>query len=192
LARAVAARVLAAQHRRVAASEAFTYALLGSIGRLALVSVYPERYRQVLLTLSDSDPAELAEAERAVFEIDAELLSALMLRAWGLPAYHAALTAAASRDGDTTAHDAAILQTCRVGGLVARLLVAAHVTRHQIAAAMRAMAELGVGAESAGHLFPDIIANYEAAGSEMRIKTPSVPSLAEIYARAADAPRAGT
>ncbi len=51
LARGVVARVLAAHTRRLPPDEAFTHGLLSGIGRLALVSVFPQMYRQMLVTL---------------------------------------------------------------------------------------------------------------------------------------------
>lgn len=186
LARAVVARVLAAHTKRIPPDEAFTYGLLSGIGRLALVSVFPEMYRQMLLTLGVASRAELAEAERAVFEVDAEMLSALMMRDWGMPAYHAALTGGGDRSAAARGRDQDLLQACRAGAKVAWILIRSGADRTELASAMQALAALGIDAEVASYLFPDILATYREAGINLQIRTPAVPSLGEIYARAAD------
>ncbi|MBL8727466.1 MAG: HDOD domain-containing protein [Planctomycetes bacterium] len=186
LARAVAAQILAGWTRQVPAAEAFTYGLLGGIGRLALVSVHPRQYRELLLTLGRYDANELGEAERAVFDVDVETLSARMLRTWGLPGYEDALLAESAGDGAVVSRDQLLLRTCRAAGLVARILVDTRVTRAQIAAAMHAMGALGVGAEVVAHLFPDIVATLHEAADVLLIPTHSANSLAEVYANAID------
>lgn len=188
LARAVAAQVLAAWTRQVPPEEAFTYGLLAGIGRLALVSVHPRQYRDLLLTLGRHDTGELAEVERAVFDVDVETLSARMLKAWGLPDYEDALLAAPASDTEVVSRSQLLLRTCRAAGLVARVLVDTGVTRAQIAAAMQAMAALGVDAEVVTHLFPDIVATLHATGDVLLIPTRSANSLAEVYANAIDTP----
>lgn len=185
LARAVAARVLASRSKKVSPDEAFTCGLLSSIGRLALVSVYPQMYRDVLVTLGECDTAELGEAERAVFEVDAEVLSAFMMRQWGMPAYEEALSG--ERDGTPVSKRAReMLQTCRLGGLVARLLVNADVDREQLALVTQGMAGVGIDADLMSSVFGDIIESYLEAGANLQIRTRETPSLAEIYAHAVD------
>lgn len=189
LARAVAARILAQHTKHAHADEAFTYGLLARIGRLALVSVYPQAYRDLLLTLGRVDPTELAEAEAAVFETDAEALSALMMRAWGMPAYHDAMSAAGAGDTAAMRREAALLRICRAASLAAQVLVHTNVRRDQIAAAIQAMAAIGIGAEAVSNLFPDIIATLHETGAQLQIQTHTVASLAEAYAHAIDLPR---
>lgn len=188
LARAAAARIIATWTKQVAADEAFTYGLLARIGRLALVSVYPDPYRELLLTLGDSDPDELAEAEYALFDVDAENLSALMLKAWGMPGYHDAMAADEAGAPPAASRDQALLRTCRAADAMARVLSGTRVTREQIATAMQAMASLGIGAEVVTHLFPDILATLRDLGAQLQIPTGSAISLADIYAQAIDAP----
>lgn len=187
LARAVAARVLAGWTKHVPADEAFSYGLLANVGRLALVSVFPQQYRDLLLTLGAADRGELADAERAVFDIDAEQLSARMLAAWGLPSYLDALLHGAG-DGSTRARRAhALLGTCRVAASLARVLVETAVTRGQLAATMQAAAGIGVGNEVIEHLFPDIVAGLHETGELLQIPTRAASSLADVYAHAIDA-----
>ena len=68
IATAACARVLA-RRMRFNQDYAFTAGLLHDIGRLVLVSTYPERYAEVLAWRAAND-CELIEAERAVLGID--------------------------------------------------------------------------------------------------------------------------
>jgi putative nucleotidyltransferase with HDIG domain len=68
IATAACARVLA-RRMRVNQDYAFTAGLLHDIGRLVLVSTYPERYAEVIAARAASD-CELLEAERALLGID--------------------------------------------------------------------------------------------------------------------------
>lgn len=68
IATAACARVLA-RRVRFNPDYAFTAGLLHGIGRLVLVSRFPERY-QAVLSLRDKRDCELAEAERALLGID--------------------------------------------------------------------------------------------------------------------------
>ncbi|MFO1076434.1 MAG: HDOD domain-containing protein [Planctomycetota bacterium] len=184
LGRAVAAQVLALETRFGQADEAFTYGLLADIGRLALVTVHPVRYGEMLLTLGSTDPGELAEAELALFDIDVGLLSALMLREWGMPALHAALARDAGPEPTATARDARLLEICRAAGLVANLLVTQQVCRTQLAAVMKALAEIGIGVDHAAEAFPDIVAAWRECGASFDVRVRPVGALAELYATA--------
>ncbi|MEZ5965015.1 MAG: HDOD domain-containing protein [Planctomycetota bacterium] len=189
LARAVAAQVVATQVAGVQPDEAFTYGLLAGIGRLALVSVWPDTYRKMLLALRTVDPSELAEAEAAVFDIDAQELSARMLFAWGLPALSNAARQAPGRDPATARREDATVSVCGAGALLARLMVHQDVDREALRHAMRVLGELGIGTELASHLFPDLVERFEVMGPHLGIATPPVASLAELYSRASQTSR---
>jgi putative nucleotidyltransferase with HDIG domain len=60
---------------------AFTAGLLHDIGRLVLVSTYPERYSEVLAWRSAHD-CEVIEAERAVLGIDHVVAGAALAEHW--------------------------------------------------------------------------------------------------------------
>lgn len=84
LATAVAAQVVAQRARRPASCDAFLCGLLSGVGRLALASVHPERYEQVLLR-AHNDGADLIELEREAFDLDHRELAAALLEDWRLP-----------------------------------------------------------------------------------------------------------
>ncbi len=63
--------------------ECFTCGLLSGVGRLALATIYPEEYAD-LLSL-DLPEASLCKEEQSLFGIEHAYLSAEMLLEWGLP-----------------------------------------------------------------------------------------------------------
>ncbi len=85
IARAVAARHLAARLGGLQSDEAFTVGLLGKVGQLALAIGYPDQYAQVLARVRADDSADLAEVERQVFGADHKELSAEMMGSWYVP-----------------------------------------------------------------------------------------------------------
>jgi diguanylate cyclase (GGDEF)-like protein len=98
LAVAVAAQALAEETRGVTPTDAFTCGLLSDIGSLALASIHPERYTEVLRRASEPD-GSLLLVERELLDIDHVQLGCALLSEWGLPESFAhALGAADTRE----------------------------------------------------------------------------------------------
>ncbi|MEM7200977.1 MAG: HDOD domain-containing protein [Planctomycetota bacterium] len=189
LAVSVAAGAVARRTGRAAPDEAFTYGLLSGTGRLALVTVYSERYRDLLLTLGSATPDELADAERAVFCVDAEELSAHMMDSWGMPALRDALQSesepgAAPECERERERSEDVLRHVRVAAKLGRVLVDPAAHRDQLAELVRSLEGLGLGAEQLSPLFAAVAEAYQETGSLLEIPTRDVPSLAEVYAQA--------
>jgi diguanylate cyclase (GGDEF)-like protein len=81
---AVAARAVAAATRAASPDECFTIGLLARIGRLALASLYPERYSQAIRDAAGDDE-RLRANERTQFGFCHRELTAAMLDGWRLP-----------------------------------------------------------------------------------------------------------
>ena len=89
LARAVAAQTLARELKLIQPAEAYISGLLSGIGRLALASVHPQAYSELLKRLGRQCYGErLADAETEVFGINHHEISAAMLADWNLPETH--------------------------------------------------------------------------------------------------------
>ncbi len=86
LARAVAAQNIARQIRGMSPAEGYVMGLLSEIGKLALASVYPEEYTQVLKSDESRINSGLARLEQDQFAIDHTEVAACMIEDWGLPA----------------------------------------------------------------------------------------------------------
>ena len=85
LARAVAAQALANRLGGVRPEEAYICGLLNDVGRLALASVFPDKYATVLGECLDQPTEALLPRERELFDIDHSQVAACMAADWGLP-----------------------------------------------------------------------------------------------------------
>jgi diguanylate cyclase (GGDEF)-like protein len=85
LARAVAAQVTTRIIGLCKPEEAYICGLLGEIGRLALASVYSEKYAEILKSDAAATLSSLLEREDADFNINHAQVGACMLADWGLP-----------------------------------------------------------------------------------------------------------
>ncbi len=85
IARGVITQALSAETRLGIPAEGFTLGLLCEIGYLALASIHPEAYADLLLKDGAQDPTRLRELEQQAFSIDHAELSAGMMRDWKLP-----------------------------------------------------------------------------------------------------------
>jgi len=83
LARAVCAQGLSRLSGVGKPEQAYICGLLAEIGRLALASVYPDVYSEILAEELDFDELLVRETEK--FNINHSEVAALMLRDWGLP-----------------------------------------------------------------------------------------------------------
>ena len=85
LARAVSAQELSSRARIGKPEEAYICGLLGEIGQLALASVFPDMYSEILDSGAANDPVHLTEQEAERFKITGSQVAACMLKDWGLP-----------------------------------------------------------------------------------------------------------
>lgn len=85
LARAIALELLCARTGWKRPEEGYTLGLLARVGQLALATVYPDRYAEVLEACPGMPPSRLLGGERAAFLIDHLELAASMFDDWGLP-----------------------------------------------------------------------------------------------------------
>ncbi len=85
LARAVAGQQLSRQLKVGIPAEMYILGLLADIGSLALASVHPEAYAELLTHSEHEGPEELLKEEESRFEINHSEIAACMLGEWGLP-----------------------------------------------------------------------------------------------------------
>ena len=85
LASGIAAKVLCEKSKVLAPEEGFACGLLSEVGRLALASVYPEKYTEILNDWNSGPVSKLIELEQQEFETDHTELTAAMMDDWGLP-----------------------------------------------------------------------------------------------------------
>lgn len=85
LARGVAAQVMADRLGQCVPAEAFICGLLSEVGILALASVHPNRYTEILQSMTTQPAQDLRVLEQAAFDINHGEVAGWMLGEWGLP-----------------------------------------------------------------------------------------------------------
>ena len=88
IAMASAAQAIGTTTRIAPPAELFTCGLLSGVGRIALASVKPEAYAEVLEQTEGKGNIALEAAEKARFGIHHSELSHLMMSDWGLPRFY--------------------------------------------------------------------------------------------------------
>jgi diguanylate cyclase (GGDEF)-like protein len=196
LATAVAAQAVAAHCGGIAPAEGFTCGLLAQVGRLALASVYPDAYTEVL-ERGSRDPAALRTLERAQFATDHNELTQAMLSDWGLPE----LCVVAARHHECP-EESGLVEAERALSLVRLLRLAAQMaavcSAGEEGRAARAIDLFAAGEEIGlpGPILIDmsdrVVAEWQEWGGILQVATCPVPSFAELAQRARRAKEAGS
>ncbi len=195
LAMGVAAQAIAQQGGTVAPCEAFTAGLLAQAGRLALASVYPEAYGEVLAQAGSDDAAALARLERERFATDHNELTAAMLRDWGLPEVYA--TSAEHHEQPDRAAFAesdprrTLVQLLGLASRMAAVCVADGPERVlRVRELLADDAALTVRGPELMALCDRVVAEWQDWGRLLQIGTRAVPPFAALADRARDDPPA--
>ncbi len=85
LIKALAMQGIASRLQSTDPEETFLIALLSDIGCLALATVYPQEYAEVLIAHDGGVPAQLIRLEQQQFATDHKELTAALMSDWGLP-----------------------------------------------------------------------------------------------------------
>jgi diguanylate cyclase (GGDEF)-like protein len=182
LAHGVAAQGLAREFRLGPPSEAFTCALLSRIGRLALASVHPKAYGQVLCEAKDDD--DLLRLEREGFSLDHSQLSAAMLEDWGLPPHfaEAVLHFESGEPGPFEhAQTESMLRVLEAAWKFAEICRADPESQPVLWLGVRdAWAELGVGSTGPDQLFDSISTEWCEWGSLLELEAKAVPAARDL------------
>ncbi len=80
-----AAQVIASAIQVAAPAEMFNCGLMSGVGQLALATVRPEAYCEMLSSLPDDTPEALYEAQRHHFGLTQRDMTTFMLQDWGIP-----------------------------------------------------------------------------------------------------------
>jgi diguanylate cyclase (GGDEF)-like protein len=188
LACAVAAQQISRDLGLGAPAEAFTCALLSRIGRLALASVHPSAYGEVIKRVGKDAGLDLAEVERRSFRINHREVAAAMLSDWGLPApFSEAVLRFDGRNhpSDFETDEAFdLLRLLDAASVVADVCLAEEARQHLHWPVLRRLCrELNVRAAEFGDIFERILPQWREWGALLRVPTHQVLSLREIKAR---------
>ncbi len=82
---AIALQTLASATHDSQPEEAFSVGLLARIGELALATMFPGRYSDLLKRFAEEPDARLFDLEQAEFVLTHNALASAMMRSWGIP-----------------------------------------------------------------------------------------------------------
>lgn len=188
VARAVAARGLANQFGGCAPDEAFTVALLGKIGRIALATTFPKAYDDLLVQMHDGPLPVLLEAEFKAFQIDHNDLTAAMMADWRLAnVFCESVRSQDTIDGLGSEDDSRVAKIARMlhlAGAMACVLVEPKVYREDLAALLQTADTLGVNTDLFTAAFDAAKQEWQDLGDVLSVQTHDAPSLQEAYTRA--------
>lgn len=192
LATGVAAQSLCARENSgFSPAEVFTCGLLSSIGTLALATIHPCAYAEILENVPDFDPDTLLKLEQERFQTHHAELTSALLEDWGLPEVQVAAARYHERP-----HISGLTEGSRAQKLANILHLASHLGRlcaatDDLRAAWMGtllnMAEAnGIAPGELKCLFEQLIAEWTEWGSLLRVKTRAGATFDEIAERAED------
>ncbi len=192
LAAASAAQALATETGELAPSEAFTAALLARIGRLALASIHPEGYSDVLKKVRGQGSDELRRAENDAFGTDHRALGAALLADWRVPqpivdaVAHEGESAHANPSRALRAHSRHLAMAQDIArALVSPADAAPSACAKRLEELNGVRIELNMSVEGFDHFWYSTVALWREWGSQMQIPAMPELGLAEITERAA-------
>lgn len=182
LATAVAAEALSRRVDILPLGEAFTCGLLSQVGKLALASIYPEKYAEVLEDCGDCSPLELVETEQQSFVTDHWELGAALLKDWGLPDLFAQAVLyhehpdEGDLEPDSREKQLALLLSAAIQ--LANLCVAAEGTRESLVPELFSRGKrIKVDSTMLSSLCDEVVSQWQEWGQILDVKTQALPSL---------------
>jgi diguanylate cyclase (GGDEF)-like protein len=185
LATAIAAQALAS-YAKINAEENFTAGLLCSLGELALASIFPERYGEILAAPDNGFHKRLA-LEQQAFGNDHRELNATLLLEWGLPEvlvtaiYHCEAPDEAGFQDGSRIHGLAL--SLHVSLAMGKICVADDKARWAMLPNLYAKAaRLGISTEDMNSMADGITASWLEWGRQLKIQTLEITSFAKLLA----------
>lgn len=187
LATAISAQALAFRSG-TATEESFTAGLLCSVGELALASLFPDKYGEVIGVSGFTGVSGLHERlafERITFRTEHRELTATLLTEWGLPeslvtaVYHCELPDEAGFPRGSPSH--ALALSLYMAHTLSEMCVTAPADRWiMVPELLSRAASLGIGTEELATLMDGIIENWRVWGQILEISTHDIPPFADI------------
>lgn len=186
LATAIAAQQ-ASPYIEAAPEESFTCGLLADIGRLALATLFPEEYSELLQSADHLPEQELLRLEQERFSMDHCGFTLLLLEDWRLPKpylqamEHQENPDQASPPLGPRAHGLAV--AFRFASTLGNICIADATARwHLLPTLYHLGARLGVTMEEIPDLVDRVIAIWQEWGNVLQVATQTLPSFREMQA----------
>ena len=185
-----------ASFAQIASEELFTIGLLSRIGELALASIFPQDYSELLIAARDGQ-LDLTPIEQERFGLDHLDLAASLLAEWGLPevliqaAYHHADPDDA---GFVAGSRAQTLTHCLAfASALAKLCMVDEESRWSLLPALLARAaRLGIESDELNALVDGMVRRWREWGATLHLRTQDLPPFAEILAASPPMRRMGS
>jgi diguanylate cyclase (GGDEF)-like protein len=173
-----------AHFAQITSEEIFTIGLLARVGELALASLFPDEYSELLLSAHEQR-REMAQLEQERFALDHHELAASMLDEWGLPEvliqaafHHENPDAAGFADGSRVQ---TLTHSLSFASSLARLCMVDEESRWALLPALLARAaRLGIGGDALNELVDGMVERWREWGAKLQVRTKDIPPFAEI------------
>lgn len=176
--------------------ESFTCGLLSGVGRLALATLFPEKYSEALGAGENSSQEELVRLEYERFDTDHNELTAALLKEWGFPAvfieavYHQEHPEKADFEPGSRAY--ALVHSLHFSSNLADLCIADENSRHSLLPGLYVLAaRLGIDAEALMILSDEVISEWQQWGQVLEVHTQKLPSFVVMAAALPSSVEAG-
>lgn len=182
---ALAMQALGARVHVGAPDELFVLGLLSQVGRLALATIHPKEYTEVLQAHHAAPDTPLAEHEQSRLETDHVELGIAMMADWGVPrVFTAPLAQYESPAGHEPLRDSrsnSLMLMLQLAHRLADLGLADADARAALAKGWIAhAAKLDVPQEDAGLFIDAVIASWQEWGKLLNIPAKALPTVKEI------------
>lgn len=188
---AVAMQAVAQRLRTVAADEMFCLGLLSRVGELALATIYPGPYSEVLTLHETSEAGDLAVSERSAFAMDHRELTAAMLDDWGLPRLFVAAAAVFevpdSADFAPQSRERQVLDALCLADAIRLTCLADPGARADRVRALYPLGErLGMDSDAVNTLCDGVVAAWTDWGRMLQMRTAQVPPMSSLASAGGD------
>jgi diguanylate cyclase (GGDEF)-like protein len=185
LAMAIAAGALTERVRSAPPDEAFTCGLLADIGTLALATIYPVEFGEVLAAPQLPRPAARGLLERERFATDHSELGAALLADWHLPRIFVSAVFHHEDPGHAQLPEASReLTVCALLGLAAQLAdfcVAREDDRRGLVPDLiLSAAKLGLDEATLAKVSDELVLHWKEWGKILEVKTQEVPAFEQV------------
>jgi diguanylate cyclase (GGDEF)-like protein len=183
LATAIATQQLSGQSK-TPPEETFVCGLLSGVGSLALATLFPEEYAQILERAAN-DPEELRRLEQERFATDHRELTAALLLDWGLPKIFVAAVyhhhAPEEGEFQEGSRDFFLTHSLHLAANLAKTCLAGEKDRHALLPKLYFIAtRLGINADGLATLSDRVVAEWQGWGRILDVPTRSLPPFADM------------
>jgi two-component system, cell cycle response regulator len=186
LIKALAMQAIAMRVQSTDPEETFLIGLLSEIGRLALATVHPQDYSEVLKTHGEGPAAQLLALEQQHFVTDHKQLTAALMSDWGLPkvliepTLHQDDPASCRHEPGSRAHS--LTSSLNLAGVLAELCLAPEQSRRlRLPELFLLGARIGIDAERISKIADQTVLDWQEWGKLLALPAYPLPySFAEL------------